>query len=273
MPQENPARVFALGAIAAALALAPHWVAFAQRTEFEVASVKPNTQNGQIDGVPRRSGTLITMHNTRAFSMVFYAYHLTANWQVVGYDKLADSVGYGWFDLDARTPEGATDDQVRLMMQSLLEDRFKLKAHRETRELPEYELTLGKDRPKLAEADDAPTKSFTIEERTLPVNAGRCASTLWLSGTHTTCHAATMATIADQIGGSLQAPIADHTGLSGKYDVHMRFASESQMQRNPDIDAPPLAEAVDVDLGLKLVKGKGPVEVLVIDHMEMPSGN
>jgi uncharacterized protein (TIGR03435 family) len=213
------------------------------------------------------------MHNTRAFSMVYYAYHLTANYQIVGYDKLPDSLGYGWFDLDARAPEGATDDQVRLMMQSLLEDRFKLKAHRETREMPDYELTLGKGKPKLAEADDAPTRSFTIEDRTVTAKAGACSSSAWLSGTHMTCHAATMATIADQIGRSLQAPIADHTGLSGKYDVHMRFASESQMQRNPDMDAPTLEEAVDLDLGLKLVKGKGPVEVLVIDRMEMPSAN
>ena len=110
--------------------------ALAQRLEFDVASVKENVSNGQFELRPRRSGELITWHNVRVFSVMFYAYNLTANYQVEGYDKFAD---WAWYDFDVRATKDATEEQVRIMFQTLLADRFKLKVHRAPKEVAGYE--------------------------------------------------------------------------------------------------------------------------------------
>jgi uncharacterized protein (TIGR03435 family) len=68
-------------------------------------------------------------------------------------------------------------------------------------------------------------------------------------------------------------PVLDRTGLMGTYDVHIRYLPDGQIP-DADIDtAPTLAQAIQEELGLRLEKGKGPVEVLVIDHIEKPSEN
>jgi hypothetical protein len=125
---------------AAAVALSSPSVALAQRLEFEVASVKHSPNVGPVGGGPRRSGNRFTMSHAQISSIIFYAYNLHANYELVG------DLGYGsdeWnsFDIDALVGQDANDDQVRLMLQALLADRFKLKLHRETRELPGYEVT------------------------------------------------------------------------------------------------------------------------------------
>jgi uncharacterized protein (TIGR03435 family) len=264
------AAALALAVLAIAGALAPHWIAFAQRPEFEVASVKPDTIPGPVNFVPRRSGDRITMHNTQPYMMIFYAYRLTANYQVVGYPDFPE--GWRWYDIDARAGHDATDDEVRLMFQSLLADRFQLRLHRETRELPEYELTPGKGQPRMTPSSEAPM-TVTIEDRRFTQRPGTCGISLWLEGSHLVCHAAPLEKIVAQVIGQLGAPVVDRTGLTGAYDLNVHFIPDRQKL---DADAPPgpsLGDALQEELGLKLVKGKGPVEVLVIDHMEKPSEN
>jgi uncharacterized protein (TIGR03435 family) len=180
--------------------------------------------------------------------------------------------GYRWWDIEANVGRDATDEEVRLMMQSLLEDRFKLKAHRETRELPAYELALDKDKPKLTPSKDGPMVVM-IEERRVPVAEGRCGTSLWRSGSHMDCHKVIIDQIVAELHNLLGAPLIDKTGLTGTYDVDLRYMPEN---RKLDADAelgPTLEEAVKETLGLRLVKGKGPVEVLVIDHLEKASEN
>ena len=165
-----------------------------------------------------------------------------------------------WFDIDARAGRDATDDQVREMFQSLLEDRFKLKVHREDRDIPEYELTMGKGKSKLTPA----------REGSRP---GRCGTSVEREGSHLVCHAATMERIVAEVGGNLKAPVVDRTGLNGFYDLNLRFIAEEQ-KLDADLEpGPSLTQAIQEELGLKLEKSKGPVEVLVIDHMEKPSQN
>jgi len=261
----------ALAALGIAGALVPHWIVFAQRLEFELASVKQNTTNGNVDGWPRRSGDLVTMHNTQVYSMIYYAYHLHGRYQMVGYPDLPDP--WRWWDIDARIGRDATEVELRLMMQSLLEDRFKLKAHRETREIPEYELTVGKGKLKLSPGSEEPM-NITIEDRHYTQPKGTCGGSMWNDGTHLVCHAATIEQIVAQASGFLQAPVADRTELTGTYDVHIHFVDDRQRMKNPDLaDEPSIAQAFQEELGLKLEKGKGPVEVLVIDHMEKASPN
>src|SRR5262249_14258542 len=116
---------------AVAGALAPHWIAFAQRLEFEVASVKRNPANCPTHVAQRRSGDVVMMHNTQPYSIIYYAYHLSGSYQVEGYTRLPE--GWNWFDIDARARRDATDDEIRLMFQTLLSDRFKLRVHRQTK--------------------------------------------------------------------------------------------------------------------------------------------
>jgi uncharacterized protein (TIGR03435 family) len=254
-------------------AFAPHWIAFAQRLEFEVASVKVHPGNGPMDTTPRRSGDLVQMHNTRVYSAIFYAWHLHGAYQIAGFPETP--VAWEWYDLDARVGREATDDEVRLMMQSLLHDRFKLQVHRETRDVPEYELVMPKGKHKLKPSADKEPMKITIESRTFPTPSGRCMTTLWLDGAHMTCHAAPLEELVRAIGSLMRAPIADRTGIGGTYDVHMRFLRTNGKAPEAELDNPPptLEQAIQEELGLKLEKGKGPVEVLVIDHLENPTVN
>ena len=264
------AAVAAFIVLGAAWALAPRRIVLAQRLEFEVASVKANTTNGPSDFTPRRSGDRVTMHNMQLYSVIYYAYHLKGSYQMTGDVRLPD--GWNWYDIEAKAGFDATDDQIRLMFQSLLADRFRLKVHRETRENTEYELVVYKGRPKLTPSAGRPM-SVTIENRRMSPREGVCGISAWLEGLHLVCHAAAMEAIAAAVGGQLSAPVVDQTGLKGTYDVNLLFASENR-KVEADVDpAPPLAEALQQELGLRLEKGKGPVEVLVIDHIEKPSQN
>jgi uncharacterized protein (TIGR03435 family) len=244
-----------------------------KKLEFDVASVKVNVANGESDFVPRRSGTRITMHNTQIGSFISYAYHLEGGYQqLAGIPDWPDELR--WFDLDARTPPDATDEEVRLMFQSLLADRFKLRVHRETRQRAEYVLTLGKGRLKLtpySEDGDEPLK-MTIEGRSFAQGRGTCSSSLWREGAHLVCRGAAIGEIASRIAGSLRSPVADRTGLTGTYDLDLLFWPENRTAGPDDVTPPALAQAL-AGIGLKLEKGTGPVEVLVIDHIEQPSEN
>jgi uncharacterized protein (TIGR03435 family) len=236
-----------------------------------VASVKQNTTNGPSDmRGPRRSGESVTMHNTQLYSLIYYAYHLNGSYQMAGFTRLPD--GWNWYDIEARTGAPATDDQVRLMFQSLLEDRFKLKVHREMRDIPEYILTIAKGKVKLGAPREGPM-TVTIEGKSFPVRVGACSTTMWVEGAHLICHAAAMDKIVAELSGTLQSPVADHTGLTATYDLNVLYLPDNR-QLDPDAPpSPPLPQAIQEELGLKLEKGKGPVEVLVIDHIEKPSPN
>lgn len=237
---------------------------------FEVASVKRNTSNGRSDVVPRRSGTLVTMHNTQVGSLIFYAYHLEGNYQLAGIPDWPDE--WRWFDIDARTAPDSTDDQVRQMFRSLLADRFKLQMHRETKVMPEYVLTLSKGKLKLTPSTGKDSVKLTIENLPYSQTPGTCGTSLWHEGSHLVCRTATMETIAAQVRHSLRSPLADHTGLTGTYDLNLLFMPEDRMSDPDQVLAQTLTGALS-DVGLKLEKGKGPVEVLVIDHIERPSDN
>jgi len=264
----------ALGILALAGSLAPRWIAFAQRLEFEVASVKVHPGVGPMENTPRRSGDLLTMHNTRVYAAIAYAWHVHGSYQIVGYPETP--VGYEWYDFDARIGREATDDEVRLMMQSLLEDRFKLKVHREKRDIPEFELTMPKGKHKLKASDGKEPMSVTIENRTFPQRPGQCMTTLWLDGAHMTCHSAPVEQIVSQLSNLMRAPVVDRTGITGTYDAHFRFQrtnGRAPEGADPDNPPPTLEQALQEELGLKLEKTKGPVEVLVIDHLEKPTVN
>jgi uncharacterized protein (TIGR03435 family) len=151
-------------------------------------------------------------------------------------------------------------EQVRPMLQTLLADRFQLKLHRETRELPVYDLVDDKKGPKLKESIGP-----------------RSPHPVTFSGTLTRFNLLdkSLADLVDSIAGFVDRPVLDKTGLTGRYDFTLEFTHS-----NPDLvarDSPEadrsIFTAIQEQLGLKLTPAKAPTEILVIDHAERPSEN
>jgi bla regulator protein BlaR1 len=150
-------------------------------------------------------------------------------------------------------------EQVNMMKQSLLADRFKLKMHFETRELPAYALVVAKDGPKLTQAND--------DESTM------LSSTHQGQTTEMRATAATLSQFADSpllSAGTRGRTVVDQTGLNSKYDFTLKWGAESAAGQEPS-DQPALFTAIHEQLGLKLIPTKGPVEVIVIDRVEKPT--
>jgi uncharacterized protein (TIGR03435 family) len=238
----------------------------ARRPEFEVASVKPNTPHGPFDLTPRRSGDRIIMHGELG-PMVAYAYHVERGYPLEGDLRLPD--GWNWYDVDAKVAGSPSDDEIRLMFQTLLEERFKLKVHRETKERPVYTLTQTKKGPKLKEwtEGDPPRR---IIGRAVPDGIIANFSSAE-DPHHIVGHKVSMAKLAAYLTRTLQIPVTDETRLAGDFDFELTWDSDAPTLAPPD---PALvAAALQEKLGLKLEKGKRPVEILVVDHVEKPSEN
>jgi bla regulator protein blaR1 len=155
-------------------------------------------------------------------------------------------------------------EQVNLMEQSLLADRFKLKMHFETRELPVYALVVAKGGPKLTAAKEGEAHRFFNVDN--PQGGEMTANAVTLDQFS---HSPLLRT-----GGRL---VVDQTGLKGAYNFTLKWRSEQSVaasagQEDKD-DAPSLFTALQEQLGLRLVPSKAPVEVIVIDHIERPSEN
>jgi uncharacterized protein (TIGR03435 family) len=155
-------------------------------------------------------------------------------------------------------------EQVDLMEQSLLADRFKLKVHFETREMPVYALVVAKGGPKLTPAKDGePSRLFNTAETERGIETAATAITL-----DELVHSPLL------FGGR---DVIDKTGLKGAYDFTLKWGREqpivSDAGQEGGADAPLLFTAIQEQLGLRLVRSKGPVEVIVVDHIEQPSAN
>jgi uncharacterized protein (TIGR03435 family) len=154
-----------------------------------------------------------------------------------------------------------------LMTQSLLTDRFQLKTHFETREMPLYQLVLAKAGSRLKEDPD-PTKRRIAMNPTL------------FRGTATTIQdLIQVLECSADLGGR---EVVDKTGLVGTYDISLKWAplqtatapgGSTEAAPSPDVEGASLFTALEEQLGLKLVPAKGPGQVLVIDHIQQPSAN
>jgi uncharacterized protein (TIGR03435 family) len=182
------------------------------RPAFEVASVKRNTTNGTWDQIPRISGDRVTMHNTQLGNIVFYAYGIRRVYEMAG--NLDLPAGWNWFDIEAKVEGTPTDDELRLMFQNLLEDRFKLKVHRETREMAVYDLVVAKGGPKLTAADEH--SKLTIDGR--PIGKGANGIFLGVDGAHLMGKGATFTQLVDSLRSAMRGPVEDHTGIQGAFD-------------------------------------------------------
>ena len=235
-------------------------LALAQHPEFDVASIRiaPPQPAGRtstrmsVNTTTTEAGRL-RYSNVSLKEIVGQAYRVP-QYQISG----ADPLGFARFDIDAVLPAGASGEQVPPMLQSLLADRFKLALHHETKELLVYALIVGKNGPKLRRAESATGISSDSNR------------THWHVSAKTT-----MAYFAEFLSLRLERPVADATGLSGAFEITLDWAPDTAEQPGADDNptGPSIFTAVQEQIGLKLEPRRGPVEFLVIDHAEMPSGN
>jgi bla regulator protein BlaR1 len=194
------------------------------------------------------------------------------------------------FTIDAKAASSnPTKDQFRLMMQSLLADRFKLAAHFETQPGSLFALTLvkpGKLGPKLRPHAEGPPCDAPAGAAAdvFPASCGGYGMGVAPDRMHLRSGSrdVTMAYFAGAISansGAVDRPVVDQTGLGGTYDFTIEFAPEPSnplltiLGVQPDPDGPTFLDAVREQLGLKLESTKGPIQALVIDHVERPSEN
>jgi uncharacterized protein (TIGR03435 family) len=230
---------------------------FAQTApEFESASVKVNvTHEANGEGRPRSAINAtpgyLTAQNATLSQYVQWAYNVQA-FQVSG-PAWIDSERY---DISARSHGPAPKDQLRLMLQALLRDRFQLALHRETKEMAGYALVVAKSGPKLRESTTEgepvmkPSRSILTAER------------------------ATMPWFADVLTNPLRSPVVDQTGLTGRYDFTIDIAKCANPGMGPDDMAGALSECVQQELGLRIERRKLPLAVFVVDRAErIPKAN
>ena len=279
----------------------PEWQrAAGSEMRFEVASVRPSDPESKApgnvaldssdyflyQGGPVRLRGLLT-------SYIFFAYKLN---DFAEYNMLSAALP-NWaqkqeFVIEARTSGSPTKDQIRVMVQNLLAERFGLRMHTEIREMPIYALVLerpGKPGPGLtAHPDDQLCTKMPDKDAPKPKDGlpPYCGSIAWPDNGLT--HLRIMDYTMDQISGELMRdafwlggldsrPVVDRTGLDGKWDLNVRFLQPRRGQAaagsEADTPAPGFLDALRRDAGLKLVSETGPVVTYVVDAVHPPSEN
>jgi uncharacterized protein (TIGR03435 family) len=197
--------------------------------------------------------------------LIQYAYGLPDS-QILGGPPWVDST---MFDIDAKAdpsvdaqlhdlPTEQARAEKQLMVQALIADRFQLKSHRETRQLPIFALVLAKAGPKFQ-----PSK---VNGTTIDTGRNR----LHIAGSDDT-----LSILARELAQTLGRVVINQTGLAGRYDLKLQWSpDDAATNGTADPNAPPdIFTAIQEQLGLKLESTKGPVPVLVIDSVHMPSAN
>jgi uncharacterized protein (TIGR03435 family) len=291
------------------------------KQQFEVASVRQNKNGGPsysnfsldngnayfvIDKNDKQdpNGTLFSAKNQTLIRYIIFAYKLS------GTQELALRTDYWeglklhvpeWvkgdrYDIEARTPQPATKDQMRLMMQSLLAERFNLQVHMEPREVPIFALVLSKPGtlgPQLKphpESNNCSATAFPDDSgkgatpaqslSALPIPCGQISrlppsapGAHRFGGRNVTLPMLSTSMPAQTGMATVTRPVVDETGLTGGYDFWMDWTPEYTGEANSVETGGTFREALKNQLGLKLEPTKGPVRVLVIDHVEQPTAN
>jgi len=226
---------------------------------FDVATVKPSDPKNGSQGFHSGNGRRINCDNETVANIVEFVYGVHAK-QIVGAPQ--------WFFDDRWDVDGYPDvpgepdyKQMQGMYRKLLEERFGLKMHRETRTMGAYVLTVAKGGPKLSKSVDQEAMSDTTftqwnsQRRVLRVTS------------------TTMAEFAMTMDSQLEKPLVDRTGLTGKWDFLLKWRPETAPDTDDPNALPGIFTAIQEQAGLKLEGTTAPVEALVIDHVERPSAN
>ena len=237
-----------------------------QPLTFEVASVKQRPKGSLISmvgGAP--SGSRLTLEAMSLADLISWAYDVKP-WQVAGgppwagiqHDRTMLDDATRRFDITAKAEGDAprSREEFRLMLQSLLTERFHLTFHRESRETPVYALVPDKNGPKFHESGPEAKGIMRMAGRGKITGSGSTMTQLinWFSNAN-----------------GVDRPIVDQTGLSGKYDFTLEWSNLTAAAS--DETAPSIFNAMREQLGLKLESQKASVDVYVIDHVEKAGEN
>jgi len=280
--------------------------AASSKLAFNSASVTPNTSTQDTSmNVSHASGQL-SGTNGRLIGYIYFAYSLTGNQLQLLMPQLPKWVINDHFDIQARADGNPSKDQMRLMMQSLLADRFKLAVHYETRRLPVFALVLanpGRTGPQLQPHPEDSTCSTALSQTSAGVASAPTATVA--GGLPTVCgsiegmpptpsgrirtgaRGVPIGLLASTLAqmGNLDRAVLDRTGLSGDFDFTFEWTPQFHGPGTPQDVVPVAANAhsgqggptfqqdLQEQLGLNLERQEGPVEVLVIDHIEKPTEN
>ena len=225
----------------------------AQTPSFEVASIKPNRSLGGMSSIHISKGR-VSMENVSLKKVMLNAYDLADD-----REYLID--GPGWlaterFDMEVTFPGDTPVARVRQMMQSLLAERFKLELHRDTRQLPRYSLAVAKNGPKIHPVENGQGRTSS--------GPGRLEATK-----------ISMQKLADLLARIVGLTVIDSTGVKGVFDFTLQWSPDEAAKiaaadgsEAAGVAGPSIFTVLQEQLGLKLTKDKGPVEILVVDRIE-----
>jgi uncharacterized protein (TIGR03435 family) len=243
---------------------------------FDVASIKPN-QSGERTMLyqPGRGGRF-TATNCSLNLLIQYAYDVV-RYQISGAPEWVVS---DRFDVSAKAERDTEIREIPAMLQRLLEDRFQLKYHWDTKEAAGYSLVVSKA-GKLREAHPGDCSVPNSSATTFP--DAPCGA-LRNSPGHTQGNKLTAGELAGSLSFFVQAFVLDTTNLAGRYDIDLQWAPESVRMQSPappeagplspvESTGPSIFTALQEQLGLRLEPARGPVKILVIEHVQRPSEN
>jgi uncharacterized protein (TIGR03435 family) len=249
--------------------------------KFDVVSIKPckpGVTNGGDSSPGRLSIGCGILADTDNVGLIQVAYNRYAGGYLNSDRVIPIEGGPDWihserFEIDAKS--GGQPSILMMegpMMQTVLEDRFELKIHRETRQGPVYELALDKGFPKLKPLQDGSCTPVVIG-RPLPLLTGGqhlCRNMVSLDSPRAVeIEGGTLSSFAGLLGMALDRPVIDKTGITSYFEIHLVFSPDDAAAPA----APGISQAIQEQLGLRLVPAQGPVDVLVIDHIERPFEN
>jgi len=234
---------------------------YGQQPEFEVASIKPSAPDARGSNFNRKPGGGLDALNVTLKDMITFAYNIRDQ-QLIGATGWMENERY---DVMARPTQNdnptnakrsfeADFNPLQLKLQAVLTDRFSLKVHKETRELPVYFLVPAKGGTKLTPST---SDNHRLNNRERLVVCRKC----------------TMKQLADNtLTYKTGRTVIDKTGLNGEYDFDLKYLEDAAIAAG-DTSAPDFLTGLRQQLGLVLEPAKAPVEVLVIDHAEKATLN
>ncbi len=270
-----------IGVLSAAVAaVAQPQTAPPETLKFEVASVKPSgpqSVRGSEGGPGSHDPTHYRFQSANLDDLITTAYH-------VNYFQISSktALDHERFDVAVNVPEGATRDQFRQMMRNLLDERFHLRAHLESREFAGYELVVAKSGLKMKEHDAASAAPPPDTRRPsgddgfpdLPPGRPGMISRQTMSGgfllIRVRAQQEPMKVLADMLHVPGEGPIVDKTGLTGKYDFTLEYTQDMPSTAH-DGETPVAASlftALPAQLGLQLIAKKLPFDVVVVESVE-----
>lgn len=264
----------------------------ADKPKFEVASVRENTADDGKVMIGIQPGGRFNAVNVPLWDLIRQAFAVQRT-QIVGAPDWTETARY---DIVAkaeteipRAGPAAPIGPLNFMLQDLLEDRFKLRAHRETREMPVYALVLARADRKLG-SGLVPSKVDCAAMRGRGARGGpppgppppgeRPTCGMRMAPNQVQAGGMSLVALTQFLSQSTQRIVVDRTGLEGTYDIDLTFTPDRMPQGTPppgvpmpsiDPNGPSLFTALQEQLGLKLESERAPVEVIVIDHVERPT--